>query len=67
MMGGALLVKLTRGTKIQESPENNLPTENSICLSVFNVFCEIVRTLTCAGSDGSRQNEYIKMAPNADR
>jgi hypothetical protein len=52
---------------MQESPENNLPTEDSICLSVFNVFCEIVRTLTCVGSDCSRQNEYIKMAPNVDR
>jgi hypothetical protein len=31
-----LLVKLTRGTKMQESPENNLPTEDSICLLVFN-------------------------------
>jgi hypothetical protein len=52
---------------MQESPENNLPTKDSICLSVFNVFCEIVRTLTCVRSDGSQQNDYIKMAPNADR
>ena len=37
MMGGALLVKLTRGTKMHESPENNLRTEDSICLYVFNL------------------------------
>jgi hypothetical protein len=37
IMGGALLVKLTRGTKMQESPENNLRTEDSICLFVFNL------------------------------
>jgi hypothetical protein len=36
-MIGVLLVKLTRGTKMQESPENNLRTEDSICLSVFNL------------------------------
>jgi hypothetical protein len=27
----------------------------------------IMHTLTCVGSDGPRQNEYIKMAPNANR
>jgi hypothetical protein len=41
MMGGALLVKLTRGTKMQESPENNLRTEDSICLVC--VQCSVVR------------------------
>jgi hypothetical protein len=40
MMGGALLVKLRQGTKMQESPENNLPTEDSICLLVFNVLLQ---------------------------
>jgi hypothetical protein len=54
MMGGALLVKLTRGTKMQESPENNLCTEDSICLFVFNVLLRDCAYLTCVGSDGSR-------------
>jgi hypothetical protein len=57
MMGGALLVKLTRGTKMQESPENNLRTEdsNSICIVVFNGVL-----WDCASVDMC----YISMAPS---
>ena len=44
IMGGALLVKLTRGTKMQESPENNLRTEDSIHFLCSAFCCGIVRT-----------------------
>jgi hypothetical protein len=37
MGGGSLLVKFTRGTKMQESPLNNLRKEDSICLFVLDV------------------------------
>jgi hypothetical protein len=58
MMGGALLVKLTRGTTMQESPENNLCTEDSICIVVFNTVL-----WDCASVD----MRCISMAPNADK
>jgi hypothetical protein len=60
MMGGALLVKLTWGTKMQESPENNLRTEDSICLFVFNLLLWDCAYVTLRWI-------YLKMAPNADR
>jgi hypothetical protein len=60
MVGGALLEKLTRGTKMQESPENNLPTEDSICLVVFNVLLWDCAYMTCVGSDGSRSERILQ-------
>jgi hypothetical protein len=60
MMGGALLVKLTRGPKMQESPENNLRTEDSICLFMFNVLLRDCVYLTCVGSDGSRSELILQ-------
>jgi hypothetical protein len=60
MMGCALLVKLTRGSKMQESPENNLRTEDSICLFVFNVLLRDCAYLTCGGSDGSQSKLILQ-------
>jgi hypothetical protein len=60
-MGSALLVKLTRGTKMQESPENNLRTDDdSICLFVFNVLLRDCAYLTFVGSDGSRSKLILQ-------
>jgi hypothetical protein len=60
MVGGALLEKLTQGTKMQESPENNLPTEDSICLVVFNVLLRDCAYMTCVGSDGSQSERILQ-------
>jgi hypothetical protein len=42
---------------MQESPENNVDTEDSICYMVFNVLFRDCASVTCVGSDGSRSEQ----------